>query len=53
MDNNKLLVDEVDRELMERDIHTSFFQVREDDYRLGSHIRDTIANEMWRYYENN
>jgi len=28
-------------------------QLHEDDYRLGSKIKDRISNEMWRTYENN
>jgi len=40
-------VDEVD-ELTEQNVDVSLSQVHEDDYRLNSHIRDNIANEMWR-----
>lgn len=50
---DQLLVDEVDCELMKQDINVSLSQVHENDYRLYPHIRDTIANEMWRDYENN
>ncbi|XP_068466573.1 uncharacterized protein [Phaseolus vulgaris] len=48
VDNDDSLLEEVDRELMQGDIDVSHSQTREDDYRLGSQIRDTIANEMWK-----
>jgi len=38
---------------MKQDVYTSLSQVHKDAYRLDSHIRDTITNEMWRDYENN
>ena len=44
---------EVNRELLQQDIQVSASQVRDDDHRLGPHIRDTIANEMWQDYVNN
>jgi len=53
VDNDNSLLEEVDRELMQGDIDVSHSQTREDDYRLGSQIRDTIANEMWTGYCNN
>lgn len=34
--------------MMKPDLDVSHSQVREDDYRLGSQIRDNMANEMWR-----
>ncbi|XP_068476540.1 protein ALP1-like [Phaseolus vulgaris] len=53
VDNDDSLIEEVDRELLQQDIQVSASQVRDDDHRLGSHIRDTIANEMWQDYVNN
>ncbi|KAL2327743.1 hypothetical protein Fmac_021170 [Flemingia macrophylla] len=52
-DNDESLLAEVDRELMEEDVDTMSTQGREEDYREGSNIRDSIANEMWRDYQNN
>ncbi|KAL2343348.1 hypothetical protein Fmac_004633 [Flemingia macrophylla] len=52
-DNDESLLAEVDRELMEEDVDTMSSQGREEDYREGSNIRDSIANEMWRDYQNN
>ncbi|XP_047178658.1 putative nuclease HARBI1 [Vigna umbellata] len=47
------LLNEVYNELNEGEDHNvSSSQVREDDYRVGTTIRDAIANEMWRDYEN-
>ncbi|KAL2323198.1 hypothetical protein Fmac_027577 [Flemingia macrophylla] len=51
--SDESLLAEVDRELMEEDVDTMSTQVREEDYREGSNIRDVIANEMWRDYQNN
>jgi len=53
VDNDDSLLEEVDCELMQGDINVSHSQTREDDYRLESQIRDTIANEMWTGYCNN
>nr|KYP59498.1 Putative nuclease HARBI1 [Cajanus cajan] len=53
VDNDDSLLAEVDRELMEEDVDTMSTQVREEDYREGSNLRDSIANEMWRDYQNN
>ncbi|KAL2347776.1 hypothetical protein Fmac_001776 [Flemingia macrophylla] len=53
VENDELLLAEVDRELMEEDMDTMSTQVREEDYREGSNLRDVIANEMWRDYQNN
>ncbi|KAL2341130.1 hypothetical protein Fmac_009070 [Flemingia macrophylla] len=53
VDNDESLLAEVDRELMEEDVDTMSTQVREEDYREGSNLRDSIANEMWRDYQNN
>jgi len=47
VNNDESLIEEVDRELLQQDVQVLAFQAREDDYRLGSHVRDTIANEMW------
>ncbi|XP_017441285.2 protein ANTAGONIST OF LIKE HETEROCHROMATIN PROTEIN 1-like [Vigna angularis] len=53
VDNDDPLINEVDNELNEREEHNvSSSQVREDDYRLGSTIRDAIADEMWQDYQN-
>ena len=51
MDNDDSFIEEVDRELLEQDLQVSAAQPREDDYRIGSHIRDNIANEMWQHYK--
>ncbi|KAL2318527.1 hypothetical protein Fmac_032403 [Flemingia macrophylla] len=51
-DNDDSLLAEVDRELMEEEVDTMSTQVREEDYREGSNLRDSIANEMWRDYQN-
>ena len=53
VDNDDSLIEEVDRELLQQDIQVSASQVRDDDHRLGSHIRDTIENKMWQDYVNN
>ncbi|KAL2339778.1 hypothetical protein Fmac_007718 [Flemingia macrophylla] len=53
IDNDDSLLAEVDRELMEEDVDTMSTQVREEDYREGSNLRDSIANEIWRDYQNN
>jgi len=53
MDNDQTILDEVDRELMEQDVELFVSHSREDDYRLGSQIRDRISNEMWMDYQNN
>ncbi|XP_052726956.1 uncharacterized protein LOC128194802 [Vigna angularis] len=53
VDNDDPLLNEVDNDLNEREEHNvSSSQVREDDYRVGSTIRDAIADEMWRDYQN-
>ncbi|XP_014523639.1 protein ALP1-like [Vigna radiata var. radiata] len=53
VDNNDSLLDEVDNELKEREEHNaSSSQLREDDHRIGSSIRDSIADHMWRDYQN-
>ncbi|KAL2317188.1 hypothetical protein Fmac_031064 [Flemingia macrophylla] len=46
VDNDDSLLAEVDRELMEEDVDTMSTQVREEDYREGSNLRDSIANEI-------
>jgi len=53
VDNDDSFIKEVDRELLEQDLQVSAAQPRDDDYRIGSHIRDNIANEMWQYYVSN
>jgi len=53
VDNDESLIEEVVRELLQQDIQVSTSEARDDDHRLGSHIRDTIANEMWQNYTNN
>jgi len=53
VDNDESLLKEVDRDLMQGDIDVSHSQTREDDYKLESQIRDTIANKMWIDYCNN
>ena len=53
VDNDQSYLDEVDRELMEQEGEPAVSQLRDDDYRLGSEIRDRISNEMWRNYQNN
>ncbi|XP_047162616.1 protein ALP1-like [Vigna umbellata] len=53
VDNDDSLLDEVDNELNEREHHNvSSSQVREEDHRIGSSIRDSIADHMWRDYQN-
>ncbi|XP_052732389.1 uncharacterized protein LOC128196196 [Vigna angularis] len=53
VDNDDSLLDEVDNELNEREDHNvSSSQVREDDHRIGSSIKDCIADHMWRDYQN-
>ncbi|KAL2333864.1 hypothetical protein Fmac_015077 [Flemingia macrophylla] len=53
VESDESLLAEVDRELMEEDMDTMSTQVREADYRERSNIRDVIANEMWKDYQNN
>jgi len=53
VDNDQAILDEVDRELILQDVEPSMFHSREDDYRLGSQLRDHISNEMWMDYQNN
>ena len=50
VDNDESLIEEVDHELLQEDVQPTLSHVRENDYRPGSHIRDTIANEMWQDY---
>ncbi|KAG2400089.1 uncharacterized protein HKW66_Vig0100570 [Vigna angularis] len=53
VDRDDPFLNEVDNELNEREEqNVSSSQVREDDYRLGSTIRDAIADQMWRDYQN-
>ena len=51
VDNDDSFIEEVDRDLLEQDLQVSAAQPCEDDYRIGSHIRDNIANEMWQHYK--
>ncbi|BAT87244.1 hypothetical protein VIGAN_05059200, partial [Vigna angularis var. angularis] len=52
VDNDDSLLDEVDNELNEREEHDgTSSQVREEDHRIGSSIRDCIADQMWRDYQ--
>ena len=53
VDNDDSFIEEFDRELLEQDLQVSATQPHEDDYRIGSHIRDNIENEMWQHYVNN
>ncbi|XP_052725419.1 protein ALP1-like [Vigna angularis] len=53
VDRDDPLLNEVDNELNEREEqNVSSSQVREYDYRVGSIIRDAIADQMWRDYQN-
>ena len=53
VDHDDSLLAEVDNELTEREEHNvSSSQVREEDHRMGSSIRDAIADHMWRDYQN-
>ncbi|XP_047178584.1 uncharacterized protein LOC124845524 [Vigna umbellata] len=53
VDSDDSLLDEVDNELNEREDHNvSSSQVREDDHTISSSIRDSIADHMWRDYQN-
>ncbi|XP_047153422.1 putative nuclease HARBI1 [Vigna umbellata] len=52
VDRDDPLLNEVHNELNEGEDHNvASSQVREDDYRVGTTIRDAIADEMWRDYE--
>jgi len=53
VDNDESLLEEVDNELLQDNVQATTTHAREHDYRLGCHIRDTIANEMWQDYVNN
>jgi len=46
VDNDDSLLEEVNCDLMQGDIDVSYSQTCEDDYRLRSQIRNTIANEI-------
>ncbi|KAK2450637.1 hypothetical protein QL285_009750 [Trifolium repens] len=50
VDIDEDLIAEVDRELLQNDIDRSQTQQRDEDYRLGSLLRDTITAEMWNLY---
>ncbi|XP_022631726.1 putative nuclease HARBI1 [Vigna radiata var. radiata] len=53
VDHDDSLLDEVDNEINEREEHNvSSSQVREEDHRMGTCIRDAIADHMWRDYQN-
>jgi len=53
VDNDEFLIEEVNHELLEEDVQATPSHAREHDYRLGCHIRDSIANEMCQDYVNN
>ncbi|XP_068473182.1 uncharacterized protein [Phaseolus vulgaris] len=53
VDNDESLIEEVDHELLEEDVQPTPSHAHEHDYRVGCHIRDTIANKMWEDYVNN
>jgi len=46
IDNYESLIEEVDHESLQEDVRPTPSHAREDDYRLGSHIRDTITNKQ-------
>jgi len=46
VDNDESLIEEVDHELLQEDVQPTPSHSCKDNYRLGSHIRDTIANKM-------
>ncbi|KAK2445398.1 hypothetical protein QL285_016335 [Trifolium repens] len=50
VDIDEDLIAEVDRELLQNDIDRSQTQQRDEDYRLGSILRETITAEMWNLY---
>ena len=52
VDNDESLLEEVDNKLLQ-DVQPTTTHAREHDYRLGCHIRDIIANEIWQDYVNN
>ena len=43
VDKDESLIEEVDNELLQKDVQATTTHTREHDYRLGCHIRDTIA----------
>ncbi|XP_052734061.1 protein ALP1-like [Vigna angularis] len=48
VDNDDSLLEEVDNDLNDREDHNvSSSQVIEEDHRIGSSIRDSIADDMW------
>ena len=54
VDIDELLIAEVDKELLQRDIDRSqpiSQQQRDEDYRQGAILRDNIASEMWNAYQ--
>ncbi|MCI47264.1 putative nuclease HARBI1-like [Trifolium medium] len=50
VDIDEAFIAEVDRELLQNKIDRSQTQQRDDDYRLGSVLRDAITAEMWNLY---
>ena len=53
VDNDESLIEEVDNDLLQEDVQATTTHAREHDYRLGCHIKDTIANKIWQNYVNN
>jgi len=53
VDNDESLIEEVDNDLLQEDVQATTTHAREHDYRLGCHIKDTIANKMWQDFVNN
>jgi len=50
VDIDEALIAEVDHELLQNDIDRSQTQQRDEDYRLGSLLREAITTEMWNLY---
>ena len=51
VDVDETLIAEVDRELLQQEIDRSQpQQQRDDDYRLGTILRDDVAIRMWNVY---
>jgi len=52
VDNDESLIEEVDHELLQEDVQPTSTYAREYDYRVGCHIKDTVANKMKDYVNN-
>jgi hypothetical protein len=50
VDIDEALIAEVDHELLQNDIDRSQTQQHDEDYRLGSLLREAITTEMWNLY---